>query len=96
MPSNVLPLAISWAILTLIVIGLALYKKRLDGHLDERIHVDVAEEGVLKEQLAETQRSELVEKWGKALTVVVFLYGLGIVGMLAYHQWVISSSVGFK
>ncbi|MCW5963132.1 MAG: hypothetical protein KIT83_03760 [Bryobacterales bacterium] len=96
MPSNVLPLAISWAVLTLIVIALAIYKKRLDGHIDEHIHVSVAEEGVLKEQLAETHRSEVVEKWGKALTVVVFLYGLAIVGMLAYHQWVVASNVGFK
>jgi len=91
-----MPLAISWAVLTLIVIALALYKKRLDGHIDEHIHVSAAEEGVLKQQLAETQRSETVEKWGKALTVVVFLYGLFIVAMLAYHQWVAASNAGFK
>lgn len=96
MPANVMPLAISWAVLTLIVIALAIYKKRLDGHIDEHIHVSTAEEGVIKETVAETHRSELVEKWGKALTVIVFLYGLLIVGMLAYHQWVISSTVGFK
>jgi hypothetical protein len=34
--------------------------------------------------------------WGKILTVVVFLYGLAIVGMIAWHQWQISTTAGFR
>ena len=96
MPTNFMPHAISWTILTLVVIALAIYKKRIDGHIDEHIHVGAAEDAVLKQQVAETQRSAMVEKWGKSLTVVVFLYGLVIMGMLVYHQWMINSTVGFK
>lgn len=96
MPENIIPLAISWGILTLIVIALAIYKKSLDGHIDEHIHVNASEDAVLKQQMAETHRSEVVERWGKALTAIVVLYGLVIVGMLIYHQWEASSTMGFQ
>lgn len=96
MPDNIIPMTIPWVILTAIVIALAFYKKSLDSHVDEHLHIDAQEDGMVKEQVAQARRSEVVETWGKILTVVVFLYGLGIVGMIAYHQWQINTTAGFR
>ena len=96
MPENIIPITLPWVVLLLIVIGLAFYKKSLDSHADEHLHFNAEEEGEVKAQVAEAKRADTVERWGKILTTVVFLYGLAIVGMIAYHQWQVNSTVGFK
>ncbi len=96
MPANIIPLAISWGILTLVVVALALYKKSLDGHITESIHFNAAEDATVRQQVVETHRSEVLERWGKGLTAVVVLYGLVIVGVLVYHQWNSASTMGFQ
>jgi hypothetical protein len=96
MSANIISMAISWGILTLVVVALAIYKRSLDGHIDEGIHFNTAEEAALRRQAAETHRSEVVERWGKALTAVVVLYGLVILGMLIYQQWNAAATMGFK
>lgn len=96
MPANIIPLAISWGILTLVVVALAIYKKSLDGHIDENIHINASEDVTLQRQAVETHRSEVVERWGKGLTAIVVLYGLVIVGVLIYHQWQAASNMGFQ
>ena len=96
MPENIIQMTIPWVVLTLIVVVLAIYKKSLDRHMDESLHIGADEDRLVKAQVAQTRLSTLVEKWGKVLTVVVFLYGLGIVGMIAYHQWQISTTAGFR
>lgn len=96
MPDNIIPMTIPWVILTIVVIALAFYKKSLDSHVDEHLHIDAQEDRMVQAQVAQAKRSEMVEMWGKILTVVVFLYGLGIVGMIAYHQWQINTTAGFR
>jgi hypothetical protein len=96
MPENIIQMTIPWVVLTLIVVVLAIYKKSLDSHVDEGLHIGAEEDKLVKAQVAQTRRSALVEKWGKVLTVVVFLYGLGIVGMIAYHEWQVSTTAGFR
>ena len=96
MPENIIQMTIPWVVLTLIVIALAIYKKSLDSHVDESLHIDAEEDKLVKAQVAQSRRSALVERWGKILTVVVFLYGLGIVGMIAYHEWQIGTTAGFR
>lgn len=96
MPDNIIPMTIPWAVLTIIVIALAFYKKSLDSHVDEHLHFDEQEDRLVQQQVAQARRSEVVEMWGKILTVVAFLYGLAIVGMIAWHQWQISTTAGFR
>lgn len=96
MPDNIIQMTIPWVVLTLIVIALAIYKKSLDSHADESLHIGSEEDKLVKAQLAQSHRSELAERWGKILTIVVFLYGIWIVGLIAYHQWQVSTTVGFR
>jgi len=96
MPTNIMPLALSWGALTLIVIGLAFYKKRLDEHIHNHMHVHASDGSSLQGQVAEVHKCEVVERWGKLLTVAVVLYGLAILGILVYHQWQLASTVGFR
>lgn len=96
MPDNIIQMAIPWVVLTLITIGLAIYKKSLDSHTDESLHIGAGEDQLVKAQLAQSHRSDLAERWGKILTIVVFLYGIVIVGMIAYHQWQVNTTAGFQ
>lgn len=96
MPDNIMQLAIPWVVLTLIVIALAIYKKSLDSHVDESLHFGSEEDKLVKAQMVQSRRSDLAERWGKILTIVVFIYGAVIVGMIAYHQWEIGTTAGFR
>ncbi|MCL4781663.1 MAG: hypothetical protein KJZ70_01385 [Bryobacterales bacterium] len=96
MPDNIIQMAIPWVVLTLITIALAIYKKSLDVHTDESLHIGAGEDQLVKAQMAQSRRSDLAERWGKILTIVVFLYGIVIVGMIAYHQWQVNTTAGFQ
>ena len=96
MPDNIIPIAVPWVVLTLVVIVLAFYKRSIDSTVDEHFHIEDGGDQAVKQQVAHAKRSTTVEMWGKILTIVVFLYGLGIVGLIAYHQWQISTTAGFR
>jgi anaerobic C4-dicarboxylate transporter len=96
MPENIIGIAIPWVVLLLIVIALAFYKKSIDAHVDESLHFDAEDDVMVKNQEAQTRRSNTIEVWGKVLTIVVFLYGIGIVGLIALHQWQVSTTAGFR
>lgn len=96
MPENIISVTIPWVVLLLIVIALAFYKKSIDSHVDESLHFDVSDDVMVKNQEAQAKRSNTVELWGKVLTIVVFLYGIGIVGLIALHQWQVSTTAGFR
>ena len=83
----------TWAILAVVVLGLALYRFTLAGHEDESLHVSDVEARQVVEQKQVFVKLNRVEFWGKLLTVVVILYGLAIAGAYLYHAWLQSSQV---
>jgi len=83
----------TWAILAVVVLGLALYRFALAGHEDESLHVSAVEAKKVVEQQQVFVKLNRVEFWGKLLTVVVILYGLVIAGAYLYHSWLQSSQV---
>lgn len=96
MPENIVQIGAPWVVLLLIVIALGIYKKSLDSHVDEGLHFGSDEDNLVQAQVARSRRSNLVERWGKILTTVVFLYGVVIAGLIAYHQWQVNTTIGFK
>ncbi|MBM3739943.1 MAG: hypothetical protein FJW39_29640 [Acidobacteria bacterium] len=80
-----MPFVLVWAAVTLVVIGLAVYRWVLGLHEDDSIHIgDVQAE---REQMSLASRMGLVDQWGKALTVVAFAGGVAIGAALLYTAW---------
>jgi hypothetical protein len=86
------PLVIGWIVLALIVAALAMYRKMLTNQEDDIVHVS-GESGTLTRQITLAHRLEKIDLWGKTLTIILVLYGLGLAGWLIYQGWVASVSL---
>jgi hypothetical protein len=81
---NLLPYAIFWAVLALVVLFLIVYRKSVSSREDDSLHLagsGAAEQSTLAHRLA------LIDRWGKSLTVVVALYGIGLAAIYLYQVW---------
>jgi hypothetical protein len=84
---NVVALIGSWAVLASIVIVLAIYRKMLSSKEDDSLHLAEEKAGMVMHQAAVAHRLELVDRWGKSLTLLVVLFGLFIAGIYLYSVW---------
>jgi hypothetical protein len=82
--NNLTPYLAVWSFFALIVLVLAIYRKMLSTREDDSIHVSAGTAGLVGEQVANAQRIEVVEKWGKLLTAVVVVAGLAIASVYFY------------
>jgi hypothetical protein len=91
MSERLLPLFVIWAAVALVVIGLAVYRWVLGLHEDDSIHIGDAsherEQGVL------AARMGTVDRWGKALTLVVAVGGLALGTAVLYSAWVAGNTI---
>jgi len=76
-----------WAVLTTVVVILALYRRRLDLKVDENVHLMDAEAASIPQQEEVSKKLAVVDKWGKILTVVAVLYLLGIAAAYVYSSF---------
>ncbi len=91
--TNLLPYAIAWAVLALIVIGLALYRRSISANEDDSIHLSGGVAAV-SEQVDTAKRLEMVDKWGKVLTVVLAVTGLVLGVLYGVQVWDATSKIG--
>ena len=89
---NLLPFAVLWMVLAVAVIGLILYRAWIARSEDDSLHVNEREIGLVSQQAATAQKLEAVDRWGKALTVVVLLFGLAVAAGYVYQGWVAASN----
>jgi hypothetical protein len=80
-----------WTVLALIVLGLAVYRKILANKEDDSMHLADAEIVLVSGQAVLAGKLEVIDKWGKLLTIVVVVYGLILAGLLLYQGWVDAS-----
>lgn len=81
---NLLPYAIFWAVLALVVLTLIVYRKSVSSREDDSIHL----EGTMPaEQVALAHRLALIDRWGKSLTVVVAVLGVVLGAIYMYQVW---------
>ena len=83
----------TWVVSAVVVLCLALYRFALAGHEDESLHVSAVEAKQVAVQQQVFHKLNVVEFWGKLLTILVILYGLAIAGAYLYHAWLQSSQV---
>jgi hypothetical protein len=81
------PLVMVWAVFAGIVLVLLINRFLLTVHEDTSIHTHVAERSLAERQAGIAHRVELVDYWGRLLTIVTLLYGLGIAGAYLFLAW---------
>jgi len=87
MTHTLIPYALVWAVLAIIVIAMAVYRRSLANQEDDTLHIRddevqmVAQQGVLAHKL------EVIDRWGKILTGVAALAGVVIGGLYVYWSW---------
>ena len=88
---NFVPLFVVWGVLALIVLGLFLWRRSVASHEDDSLHVM---SGVVTQQTALAEKLDMIDKWGKILTVITVVLGLLIGGAYVYAQFVGRASMG--
>jgi uncharacterized membrane protein len=85
------PFFVLWIVLATAVIALIVRRKMVASHEDDTLHV--LQGGALTQQVAVAQKLELIDKWGKILTVIAVVFGLLVGAAYVYQVWVQSSQI---
>jgi hypothetical protein len=88
---NLFPLLVVWVVLALGVLALFLWRQAVARGEDDSLHVM---HGALTDQTSLAQKLEVIDKWGKIVTVVTVVLGLLIAAAYVYGQFAGRSSVG--
>jgi hypothetical protein len=81
---NLLPYAVSWAVLALVVVFLIIYRKSVTNREDDSIHL---EGSVSHDQVSLAHKVAVIDKWGKSLTVFAIVLGLALAAIYLYQVW---------
>ena len=85
---NLIPFIATWSVFALAVLALALYRKILTFHGDdELVHLAVGEQQLIPQQVARAHKLDLIDRWGKGLTIFTAAYGLLIVAVVLFAAW---------
>jgi hypothetical protein len=84
---SIVPFAVIWACLVMIVLGLAAYRKMVSLHEDDFIHVAEGEAKAIPQQIAVAHKLEVLDHWGKILTIVAAVSGLLLGCVYLYMLW---------
>jgi len=90
---NLIPYVVSWAVLGIVVLALAIYRSAVAGHEDDSLHVMAGEAPIIVQQQKLGRKIEHIEIWGKILTALLVAYGLVLAGIYLYHAWLLSGSI---
>ncbi len=88
---NLLPLLVVWSVLALGVLALFVWRQAVARNEDDSLHVM---HGVITNQTSLAQKLDVLDKWGKIMTVVTVVVGLLIAAAYVYGQFAGRSSVG--
>jgi hypothetical protein len=81
---NLLPLVVVWAILATAVLVLAFYRRAIASKEDDYLHVD---SNVAAKQVAVAKKLEVIDRWGKILTIIAAAFGVILLGLFLYNGW---------
>jgi len=70
------PYVVTWAVLAVIVLGLALYRNLRALHEDDNLHIATGEESLIPKQLAFYRVMDKIDHWVEGLTAITVAGGL--------------------
>jgi hypothetical protein len=88
---NYLPLLVVWSALALVVLALFVWRQSIARNEDDSLHVM---HGALTPQTSLAQKLDVIDKWGKILTVITVVSGLLIAAAYVYAQFAGRSALG--
>jgi hypothetical protein len=88
---SLLPLLVVWIVLALGVLTLFLWRQAVARSEDDSLHVI---HGTITSQTSLSARLDVIDKWGKVLTVITVVLGLVIAVAYVWGQFVHPSSLG--
>jgi len=78
------PFVVLWAVLAVCVVALVVWRFKIARQEDDTLHVL---HGGTTQQTAVAGKLEVIDKWGKILTVVVVGYGVLLGALYIYQVW---------
>jgi hypothetical protein len=93
--TNLLPYAIAWGVLVLVVIGLAIMRKNVAKKEDDYVHLS-GDMSVVATQAEVATKLEGIDKWGKILTIVAVITGAILGVTYGLQLWEASSRAGLR
>jgi len=75
----------------MIVVAMIVWRKVVSRDEDDQLHV-LHSEGVVPQQITVANKLDVIDKWGKVLTVIAAVFGLVLALLWVYQIWVQSSS----
>jgi hypothetical protein len=88
---NFLPLLVVWISLALAVLALFIWRQTVSRGEDDSLHVM---HGALTQQTTVANKLDVIDKWGKILTLITVVLGLLLAALFVYGQFVGRSSLG--
>lgn len=92
--TNLLPYAIAWAVLALVVVILGFVRKHYSANEDDSLHLGGGSDTAIEHQQSVAKKLAAVDKWGKVLTVVMVVTGVALVIIYGLRMWEASSTAG--
>lgn len=80
------PYVVTWAILAVIVLALALYRSLMALHQDHNLHIATGEAALIPRQLAFYRVMDRIDRWGEGLTVITVAGGLLLAAIYIYSR----------
>jgi hypothetical protein len=90
---NYLPYIIVWVLLVVAIIILVLVRRSVAAQEDDTLHVLDSDKDKVQEQIKIAQKLEVIDRWGKIVTIVAIIYTLVLIGAFAYLKFVESSRI---
>jgi hypothetical protein len=89
---NFIPFTVVWAALAVVVAAMAGYRRSISVKDDESLHLTNPTDTVHQIEIA--HKLDVVDKWGKLLTVIAAVYGLLLVLAYTYQNWIRATNLG--
>jgi len=81
---NLLPYAIFWGVLALVVVFLIIYRKTVSNREDDALHL-VGD--APSQQTSVAHKLLVIDRWGKTLTAIVAVYGIALAAIYLLQIW---------
>lgn len=76
-----------WAFLALVALALALYRKFVSAHEEDRyVHISEGEAHLIPYQVSINRRLQTIDRWGELLTVLSLIAGLALASVYLYYM----------
>jgi len=85
---NVTFVAAMWAVIGIATLILAIYRWALSAHGErDVVHLGAGDEKKIPKQVSLARKVDAVDRWGKAMTVITAVIGLGLATAYLYQAW---------